>query len=328
MKRITITLEPHMEEDFVPLLEYIKEKGCEPHLNMLEWEHKTEDNVISGLRSSHGVVAGGEPYTKRVLQELQGSLEIIARFGIGYDHIDINAATEVGIAITNTPGKMSSPVAEMNLGLLLNISRGVGQFDRKIRNGEWWTMMRGTELEGKTVGLIGFGNIAQKFTQYLIGFNCTVLAYDINFDETAAKKLNVKRAELDKIASESDFVSMHIPDTEKTRGMIDKSFFNKMKNTAFFINTARGSVVVERDLIDALQRGAIKGAGLDVFEKEPIQRDNPLLSMDNVILTPHIAAITHETMISAGFQAVDNIIDCFQGRKPRNILNPDFSGNK
>ena len=319
--RVAITIELRGKEyDCIP--EYIKSAGFEPVYR----PNFSGDPyaIIDLLRDCDAVLAGGDRFDKRVLEALAGKLRIISRFGIGYDAVDVETATKLGIAVTNTPMLMAPAVAEMTLGLLLTVSRHIAEFDRSLRSGKWKTTYVGTQLEGKTVGLIGFGNIPQCLAKYLLGFDCRILSYDILFNQDVAAKYNVQFATLDEIASESDIVSVHLPLTGSTRNIIAAPFFSKMKSGAILVNTGRGGVVNEHDLIIALEQKVIYGAGLDVFDMEPIPADNPLLKMDNVVLTPHISSQTRECLKSVGKLATDNIIDTFENKMPRNILNPDY----
>jgi D-3-phosphoglycerate dehydrogenase len=324
MYRVVITMETH-GYDYGMIREYLKQHGY-----LVDWrpvETKKPVEVLENITGYDAVIAGGDCMNRDVLMKLADTVKIIARYGIGVDTIDIDSATELGIAVTNTPGKMSAGVAETALVLMIAAARRLCVFDRKIRAGEWYQMYVGTQLEDKTVGLIGFGQISQKLARYLQGFSCEVLAYDQYFDEAAARELSVKKSNLEEIAGKSDFVSIHLPLTDETSGMIAKEFFTKMKPTAYLINTSRGAILREADLIMALQQKKIAGAGLDVFEQEPVAANNPLLTMDNVVLTPHIASTTMEAVENVGKCAADNIIAYFEGRVPPNILNPNYVKN-
>jgi D-3-phosphoglycerate dehydrogenase len=324
MYRVVITMETH-GYDYGMIREYLKQHGY-----LVDWrpvETKKPVEVLENITGYDAVIAGGDCMNRDVLMKLADTVKIIARYGIGVDTIDIDSATELGIAVTNTPGKMSAGVAETALVLMIAAARRLCVFDRKIRAGEWYQMYVGTQLEDKTVGLIGFGQISRKLARYLQGFSCEVLAYDQYFDEAAARELSVKKSNLEEIAGKSDFVSIHLPLTDETSGMIAKEFFTKMKPTAYLINTSRGAILREADLIMALQQKKIAGAGLDVFEQEPVAANNPLLTMDNVVLTPHIASTTMEAVENVGKCAADNIIAYFEGRVPPNILNPNYVKN-
>jgi D-3-phosphoglycerate dehydrogenase len=286
------------------------------------------EEVIRHVGGYHAAVVGVEPYDDEVFSALSKDLRIVARFGTGYDAIDIEAATRHGVAITNTAGVNATAVAETALTLLLTVSKGIGFYDRRMRTGEWSRCYVGTQLDGKTVGLVGFGNIGQKLARLLQGFSCRILAYDPVFNVEAADRLSVKQSTLDEMVRQCDFISLHLPCTDETRGMIDRDFLAKMKKSAYMINTSRGGVVREVDLIEALEHGVIAGAGLDVFEQEPIDPHNPLLKMDNVVVCPHIASLTAEATADVGMRAAKNIVALFKNQTPPNLLNPGYEKNR
>ena len=322
MKKIAVILEDRgTDYDFV--INHANEKGYDCSWIPLE-NHRDKQATIKALSGIDAVIAGGQIFDAEVLNALSPSLKIIARFGIGYEHIDMDCASGLGIAVTNTPGCMSGGVADLAISMMLNVGRRLSWFDSKIKAGGWDPRFTGNELEGKTVGLVGFGSIAQKLARYLTGFDCPVLAYDIRFPKTHGLP-NVRQADLNTIAAKSDYVSLHLPLTKETLGLINRDFFNKMKPTAFLINTARGGVVVKKDMIEALRNRRIAGAALDVFDSEPMPAGSELRHFDNCIFTPHIASYTIETVKRSAFTAIDNIDDLFHGRIPRNILNPGYS---
>ena len=306
------------------MADYMVSKGYT--LDMLTMKTKNALDWKEDLKSYDIIVSNGEKYGPEVMDYLSG-LKMISRCGIGYEEIDLEAAAQRGIAVTNCAGTMASGVAETALLLMLNLCRRFHEQDANVKAGKWQNGYLGAQLEGKTVGLAGFGSISQKLAQYLGGFSCKILAYDLNFNEDAAKRLNVTKATLDEIAAQSDFVSLHVPSTPMTKGMFNKDFFSKMKPTAYLVNTARGAVVKESDLVDALRSGAIAGAGLDVFEVEPTTPDNPLLKMDNVMLLPHIASATYESVMEASIRSLDNVIEFIEGKTVARILNPAYIDN-
>jgi len=320
-KNLLITLEDK-GYNYSSIFEYMADKGF-----VLHWEPLSQpkpEELIEKAKGFAAVIAGLEKWNREVLQALKDTLKIIARYGIGYDSVDLETASTFGIAVTNTPGTMSGAVAELALGLMIDLSRKISFFDVKMKSGQWWQKYTGSQLGGKTVGIVGFGKIGKALAGYLQGFKCRIIAYDPEFDQQAANKTGVSFAELDTLARESDYISLHLPKTQKTSGLIDSGFLALMKPGAYLINTSRGGVVVEKDLVQALKNRTIAGAALDVFEVEPPDRNNPLLNLDNVILTPHIASATYEGSREAGICACDNILDYFSGRTPRNLLNRDL----
>jgi D-3-phosphoglycerate dehydrogenase len=324
-KRVILTIS-EMRHYHDRMIELLESHGFEVKLETVR--KKVPETVIEQVRGYHAAVVGMEPYNDEVLASLAKDLRIIARFGIGYDAIDVEAATRHGVAVTNTAGMTSTAVAETALTLLLTVAKGIGFYDRRMRTGEWSRSYVGTQLEKKTVGIVGFGNIGQKLARFLRGFSCSVLAYDFAFNHTAAEELSVKQSSLDEIAEQSDFISLHLPLTDQTRGIVDRDFLSKMKDSAYLINTSRGGVVAEADLIEALMQKRIAGAGLDVFEPEPIEPSNPLLKMDNVVVSPHIASLTLEGVSEVGVRCAENIVAHFEGQTPPNLLNPGFEKNR
>jgi len=310
--------------DYGFIIEYANKQGFDCVWRPLE-TCSGKQEIIETLSDCDAVIAGGQNYDRGVFEALSPKLKIIARFGIGYEHVDLDCAAEYGIAVSNTPGAMSAGVAELAITMMLAIGRQIHRLDSSIKSGGWDARYIGHGLEGKTVGLIGFGNIARQLCKYLSGFNCPILAYDIFFPEGARLPDNVTKADLDDIARKSDYVSLHLPAVKDTMGLIGKDFFDKMKPTAFLINTARGGVVVDDDMIEALKTRRIAGAALDVFEIEPLPENSELRKLNNCIYTPHIASYTYETVAKSAFQAIDNISDLFAGKTPRNILNPGYN---
>ena len=285
----------------------------------------TEDLVIEKMRGFDAIAAFAEPYPAKVLEGLKDDLKILVRHGIGYDKVDIERATQLGICVCNTPGTMSTGVAEETVAMMLECTRGFYRAHIAMQHGKWDRGNGPTnQMEGSTVGLIGFGNIGQRVAQYLKGFQCRILAYDIYYNEDKLQELGVEKATLDEIAAQSDFVSVHVPALPETRQIVNEAFLAAMKPSAFLINTSRGDTVDEKALISALQNHIIAGAALDVFEVEPTPVDNPLRYMDNCFVNPHRATYTYGC-IRAGF---DGIVKCLKeyeaGEIPQFCLNPEY----
>lgn len=305
--------------------DYLRSHGLDvEEVHMLR---NDEDETIEKMKGFDGVIAFGEWFTPRVLDALKDDLKMVIRHGIGYDRVDIDYAAKVGICCCNTPGTMSSGVAEVTLTMMLELCRQFHKRDLEMKNGKWNRGPITRQLEGSTIGLLGFGNIAQRVAQYLQGFKCRILAYDVYYNEAALKALGVEKATPDEIAAQSDIVSVHMPLLPTTTNFINAEFLAKMKPSAYLINTSRGGTVDEAALIQALKDGVIAGAGLDVFQKEPTPADNEIRKLDNVFLTPHIATGTH-ACLKAGF---DGIIEAFsefqEGKTPRFCLNPSYAQN-
>lgn len=311
-------------EDGDPLYDYLKNGVEELGYELVRVNFPKEESrkVMEAARGCEAIIPGGELWNKENLEGIKGSAKFIALMGVGYDNVDLKSATENGIAVANTPGSNSNAVAEGCLAIMLSLCRRIAFMDRTMRNGIWLSGMTTTEIIGKTVGIIGFGNIGKRLAELLTGFHCNILVYDVIKDPLWKDKVNY--VDLDYLISESDIISLHLPCNDHTRGMVNKSFLKKMKKSAFLINTSRGGVVNELDLIEALESGTIAGAGLDVFEREPISPHNPLLSMDQVVLTPHFQAASKESAFNSFKMLLENIKDFSQGRIPKSTLNPDF----
>jgi D-3-phosphoglycerate dehydrogenase len=247
-------------------------------------------------------------------------LKVIGRHGVGVDNIDLEAATELGIQVTNAPESNANSVAEHAIGLIIACAKKLSFFDSEIRRGNFGIrdQVRGVDLEGKTVGIVGFGAIGSLVAKKAIfGFEMSAIVYD---PYLAKEQVPTKITLVDsweKLFQTADFVTLHLPSTPETKGCVGKDEFVMMKSTAFLINTARGEIVNEADLIAALQGKIIAGAGLDVYAQEPPGKDNPLLQLDNVIVTPHNAALTKECAIRTAVHAAMGIDDVLSGRTPR-----------
>ena len=257
-----------------------------------------------------------------------GKLKVVGTMSVGVDHIDVGYATSKGIYVVHTPGVLTETVADHTWALLLATARRVVEADKTIRDGKWeipWapTMMLGYDVYGKTLGVIGVGRIGSAVARRAKGFNMRVLYYDIVRRRDLEEELGIEYVELDKLLRESDFVTLHVPLTPETKGLIKERELRLMKKTAILVNTSRGAVVDQRALTRALQEGWIAGAGLDVFEKEPIPVDDPLLKLENVVLTPHIGSASHDTRNKMAEYVADGIIKVLRGERPDNLFNPD-----
>lgn len=241
------------------------------------------------------------------------NLKVICRAGSGVDNIDVDKATEHGVVVMNTPGGNNVTTAEHTMGLILAIARLIPQATKSIKDGLWdKKSFMGVELMDKTIGIIGLGNIGTNVAERARGFKMNVIAYDPLLSKEVALKKGVELVGLDELFRRADFITLHLPLTEKTRHTIGKDEFNKMKKGVFFVNCARGGLVDEVALLDALNSKKVAGAALDVFEKEPPSKDYPLLSHPKVICTPHIGASTGEAQekvaIDCGRQLVDFLV--------------------
>lgn len=249
---------------------------------------------------------------------------VIARWGVGYDTIDVEALTEADIALAITPDAVRRPVAEGALALVFAVAKNLRMQDRIVREGKWRGDLprMGVCVGGRTLGSVGLGNIGQEMFRLASGMGFgRFLASDPYVDPAVAKELGVELVDLDTLCAESDFLTVNTLLNASTRGLVGEAQFARMKPSAFFVNTARGPIVDEAALIRALEEGRIAGAGIDVFEQEPTSPDNPLLQMDNVILAPHAVAWTDEVVRDNGLEACDNILAVFRGEAPKGIVN-------
>ena len=285
------------------------------------------EEMVELARDAEAIISSDFPLTSQVLENAK-SLRIIARVGVGYDNIDLDAATKRHIIVTNVPGALSDSVAEHTILLMLAVSRRLVTADRSVRKNEWDEFFQhapGLELNGKTLGLIGLGAIGRAVAQRAKAFNMELLVYDPYLDESKATGTNFRRVELARLLKESDIVSIHSPLTTETKKLIGERELNLMKGSAILINTARGAIIDQISLVEALKNGKIAGAGLDVLSREPPSQDDPILTMDNVVLTPHCAAFTLEALRRLWFACSDAVLRVLDGELPRppaNILNP------
>lgn len=264
------------------------------------------------------VIAGLDHWTDEVF-DFSKRLRVIARFGVGVDKIDLASAKAHGIYVTNARASFNA-VSEMAIALMFCCLRNIPALDHGTKHGVWERFV-GDELCHKTIGLVGFGKIPQTLAKRLASFDVRLLAYDIIPNKDAAKRFNVTLCDLDTLLGESDIVSLHLPVTPETENMFNAEMFERFKTGAYFINTARGAIVDESALYDALVSGKLKAAATDVFRKEPVDSDNPLLKLKNFYCTPHQAAETYQTMYDISLIAAQAIIDTFNGKKPATLLN-------
>ncbi len=267
------------------------------------------------LEGVDGYIAGLDQIDRAALSNAS-RLKVIARYGVGYDNVDLQAARERGILVTNTPGANSVSVAELALGLMLALARQLPQADAAVRRGEF-PRLNGLSLEGKTVGILGLGAIGRQLTRRLAGFDCKLVAYDPYADQAFAQAQHVELLEMDTLLGRADFVSLHVPVTPETRRMVDRAFLAKMKKGAYLINTARGELVDEEALAEALRSGWLRGAGLDAFIVEPPTPDNPLLTAPNLVATPHLGAQTDGATNNMGWAALNDCLAVLRGDAPR-----------
>lgn len=255
------------------------------------------------------------------------NLKVVSNYAVGYNNIDVAEATKHGVMVTNTPDVLTDTTADCAFMLLMAISRRLVEVDKFVRDGKWvkaWgpKMLLGSDITGKTLGIIGLGRIGKAMVPRAKGFNMKILYHNRNPDPEA-DKLGVEYKTMDEILAESDYISLHVPLNEKTKHLIGETELKKMKKTAYLINTARGPVVDEKALTKALKEHWIAGAGLDVLYEEPTNPNNPLLELDNVIVAPHIGSATTETRLAMAMKAATNLTAALKGKRPPDLLNPE-----
>ena len=282
-----------------------------------------EEEAVEALKDAVAVIAGGEHLTRRVI-ESSPSLRVIARSGVGFDRVDIATATERNIAVTITPTANHEAVAEHALALLLGVTKNVALNDRNLRAGRWSQILT-APVRGRTAGLIGLGRIGRSTAIRYAAVGLKVIAYETFPDREFVAKHGIELVELDELLRRSDFVSVHCPLNDQTRGLCNVTFFARMKSGSVLINTSRGGLVVETDLLAALKSGHLAGAGLDVFEQEPLPPTSPLLKVENVVLSPHLAGTDTRSMEDMGIECAHNILKLSRNEWPEGaVVNADL----
>jgi D-3-phosphoglycerate dehydrogenase len=284
-----------------------------------------EDELITRTRDADALVVVYSPITRRVMSALEG-LKTVVRTGVGYDVIDVPAATELGVIVVNIPDLWIREVANHALALLLAWNRKIIALDGQVHAGTWGVAALAPHtgsLHGETVGIVGLGNIGSAFARRVAAFETNVIACDPYVDDRRFKELGVERVTLEALAERADYVSVHTLLNAETRHLIGEGFFRRMKPNAVLINTSRGPVVDERALARALQDKRLAGAALDVWEEEPIAADNPLLTMDNVIATPHAAYFSSAAVAQVPRRCGEEAARVLTGQRPLNVVNPE-----
>ncbi len=271
--------------------------------------------LASLLPRVDGYIAGLDQIDHYALM-LASRLKVIARYGVGVDAVDLQAARQKGIIVTNTPGANSRSVAELTVGLMLSLARSIPSAASATRSGGW-PRLSGISLQGKVIGLLGFGAIGRTVASLLSGFETTVLAYDPIVTPEQASELGAALTTLEEIIRQADIVSLHCPLTADTRQMVNAGFLGAMKPGAYLINTARGALVDEPALLAALESGSLGGAALDVFSTQPPEVDNPLLRHPRLVATPHMGAHTDGATNAMGWMALNDCLAVLRGEEPR-----------
>jgi D-3-phosphoglycerate dehydrogenase len=316
MPKIIVTADP-MYRTEGPHTRVLREAGFEivPPLARLPI---TDEQTIHAMGNVDAVLAGSEPYSERVFAALPG-LRLVSRCGVGCDSVDLPAAERHGVVVTITPHGNYGAVAEHALALLLALTRSIVATDREVHRGVWQKTAL-VPVRGKTLGLVGIGRIGRAVAVRAAALGMHVMGADPVVSHDHARAHGIELTSLDELLARSDFISLHAPLTPETKGLINRAALAKMKPGAFLVNTARGGLVVEPDVVDALRSGRLAGAGLDVLVDEPPRSDNPLLALDNVVITPHLAASDVRAMEDMVVAAAQNIVDFFNGRLAPEVL--------
>ncbi len=283
----------------------------------------SEDVIAGLLPDCDAIIVRTATKLSRATLNGSGKLKCISRTGTGVDNIDISAASDNGIMVCNTPSANTKSVAEHTLAMMLSLMKQIVKFNYETKKGNWESRDRytGTDLNGKKLGLIGFGRIGQETARM-----CSVLGMEIHYYDPALKNSIssgfIRHKEMSKLLAICDVISLHLPLRESTRRIIGKSEINLMKEGACIINTSRGGLVDEEALLEGIRIGKIKGACLDVFENEPLEKDSLLCNEDKIIMTPHAAALTPECKLNVAIEAVKNVLNFIDGNPPAAVVNP------
>ncbi len=301
-------------------VEYLKNHGCAIELTP-QTKKLSEEEIIHKVTDLDAMIVGIEKITEKVIAAAQ-KVKIISKHGAGVDNIDMNAASSKGIVVTSAPGANSDAVADLTVGLFLAVARKIPFADRSIREGAWPRVV-GVQLSGKVLGIIGLGQIGKKVARRASGFDMKVLAYDIIKDEEFAFKNGITYTSMEEIFSQCDYISLHIPLMPSTQHLIGEKELGRMKKDTILVNISRGNIVDEEALYQALKTGRIRGASLDVFAREPADKANPLLALDNFIATPHMGGYTSEALRETGMICVRDIVSMLEGGRPQYVVNPE-----
>jgi glyoxylate reductase len=303
----------------------ILQESCEVEF-WTKSERPPREEVLRRVKDKDGLVCLLTEKVNEELLQAAPKLRIAANVAVGFDNIDVAACTKRGVAATNTPGVLDETTADFAWTLLMAVARRLAEGEALARSGSWkgWDLdqLVGTDVWGKTLGIVGFGRIGRAVARRAGGFHMNVIYTDaVRAPENVEKESKAEFREMNALLAESDFISVHVPLLPETRGLFDPPKFQRMKPTAFLINTSRGPVVNEAALVAALEKGKIAGAALDVYENEPVIHAG--LKRANVVLAPHIASASLETRTKMACMAAENVVAFFNGQRPPNILNPE-----
>ena len=308
-------------DSYHPTLDAEREELQEIDADLILEQCRTEDEIIAATRDADAVMVQHANISRRVVEHLE-KCQIIARYGVGFDNVDVAAATECGIMVSNVPDYCIDEVSSHAIALLMACSRKIVQLSNSVKAGQWTYIVAEPvyKMIGQTLGIVGLGRIGSAAARKGLGLGLKVQAYDPYVFET---DLDVVFVDFDILLRTSDFVSIHAPLTDETYHMFGKNEFEKMKKGAFLVNTARGPIVDGAALYEALEASEIAGAGVDVMEQEPISQDDPLLKLDNFIITPHTAWYSEAAQNLLQREAARAVLAVLKGGRPRSLVNPE-----
>jgi len=315
--KLIITANGLQDSRMAPVKELAEEYFSSVVMN--PWGRRgTQGEIRAIWDAADAIICGAESFDEKMIQGTPSSLKVLSHYGVGVDSIDIEAAKNRGIVVCNTPGANSTSVAEMALALILSLAKHIIPHNTHTKLGEWKRFPI-FELEGKTIGIIGFGATGQALAKMIRTFNMEILVYDPYSHDDIAKKEGVKKVDLNHLLENSDIISLHAPCTEDTFRIINRESLSLMKETTLLINVARGDLIDEKALYHALKDRQIAGAGLDVYSREPAEK-NKLFALENVVCTPHCAANTFEARLKMGHMAVENAYRVLMGLPGAHIV--------
>jgi D-3-phosphoglycerate dehydrogenase len=295
-------------------------------------DDESEAALGAEVRDANAILVGPSAYVDRSIIESAGRLKHIARVGVGVDRIDMEAATEHGVLVTNAPEMSADSVAEFTMSLLLSLAKNIPRCDRTVREGNWnerYELIRtNIELNGKTHGIVGLGRIGKRVALRCKAFGMRILYYKRNRDVESEKSLELQYVPFETLLKESDSISLHLPLTDETKNLFDRSQFESMKRTALLINQARGKVVNEEALVQALKENRIGGYATDVYENEPPDPNSELFRFKNVVVSPHLAGSTRESRLRVSMVVAEDVIKVIRGDIPTNLVNREVLKRK
>lgn len=321
-------LKPEHNYQFMKIL--VGDKISEEAIEKLKKEHEvtfselSPEELVGEIEKYDALVVRSRTKVTKEIVENGKNLKVIGRAGVGVDNIDVGEATKRKIIVVNAPASSTVAVAELTLAHMLSLARSITKADKSMKEGKWEKKsLMGIELNGKTLGLIGLGRIGSEVAKRARAFGMKCLTYDPYLTKEKRQEFGVELVGIDTLLREADFITIHAALTKETKGLVGAKELAKMKPSAFLINCARGGIVDEKALYNVLKDKKIAGCALDVFEKEPLEKENPLLKLDNIVFTPHIGANTKEAQIRAGITVAEQVLKALRSEKPEFIVNPE-----